>query len=58
MAYKSQLIGYKKPTDHQNLSVFQLPYENQPFRAVFFCIFIDNLFFFWYNVINISNTDV
>lgn len=38
MVYKSQLIGYKKPTDHQNLSVFQLPYENQPFRsAVFSC---------------------
>ena len=32
MVYKSQLIGYKKPTDHQNLSVFQLPYENQPFE--------------------------
>ena len=35
MVYKSQLIGYKKPTDHQNLSVFQLPYENQPFEGEF-----------------------
>lgn len=35
MVYKSQLIGYKKPTDYQNLSVFQLPYENQPFMGGF-----------------------
>ena len=36
MVYKSQLIGYKKPTDHQNLSVFQLPYEKEPFPVRFF----------------------
>ena len=42
MVYKSQLIGYKKPTDHQNLSVFQLPYENQPFRWDFLLLILSS----------------
>ena len=49
MVYKSQLIGYKKPTDHQNLSVFQLPYENQPFELSSFL----TVSVFWLRRINI-----